>query len=328
MSVTSLHPQNPSSRQSQAQRQSRPLSAAPLALPVLVDLSASGVPNVGVESVVPVAAKADVAQLGRLAAAVRSGGALGSVVGPDYRFASGRKHAPDAWLDPAVAVRRLGGAAREHGLVAALAVPHDGITAAASLAALARAQEWAGLDVRPAVDPFGVHRAEDMTEPLLREVSRAIGVGSVDARRRPALVAHADSLASAAHAGRYADVVRLSETDLVWARELRYAVRGAATAAGRSSTDVRVLVDVRVVVSDDRAAARERDLLLQALADPSAARTLAAVGTADDAVAELSRWVVAGSADGFVTIPGSLQADVSALRSGVLPEFGARHPRP
>lgn len=80
------------------------------------------------------------------------------------------------------------------------------------------------------------------------------------------------------------------------------------------------------MLSADGAAARERALLLDALAPADAAqpRPLDVVGTVADAVALIERWVLAGAADGVVIEPGSLRADVSAVVGGLLPALARR----
>ena len=174
-------------------------------------------------------------------------------------------------------------------------------------------------------DAFGVEPTEGLLAEALREVAAVWAAAGDDADARPSLIARARTEEEVAAAGRYADVVRLREADLGWARELRYAARGAARAAGRDSEAVRVDVDVRAVLSADAASARERALLVDALAAPAdaAARALDAVGSAADAADLLHRWVAAGASDGFVLVPGSLRADVQGIVGSLLPELAA-----
>ncbi|MPV36200.1 hypothetical protein GB881_03915 [Georgenia subflava] len=115
----------------------------------------------------------------------------------------------------------------------------------------------------------------------------------------------------------------MREDDLGWARELRFAVRAAARAAGR---DVRVLVDLHTVVSADRASAEERAGLVADIAGPTApwAGALRAVGTTTDVADLIQSWLTAGAADGFVIVPGSVPADIAALLRGIVPELRAR----
>src|SRR5699024_12428790 len=114
-------------------------------------------------------------------------------------------------------------------------------------------------------------------------------------------------------AGRVADLVRLRETNVTWARELRYAVRAAVQAAGR--TNVPVVVDVRTVLSSDPVAARVRAELVEHLSGGEGGwgGALEAIGSAEATADLLNHWLAAGAADGFVAIPGSLPADVKAF---------------
>lgn len=304
-------------------------TAARAAIDLTLDLSSAGViPHPHLDGLEPTPVKVDLAHLARLARAARSAGLDSVVLGPHFRLASGRSRAADAWLDPAVAARRLGEHAVAARVVPALAVTRAGLPAVRGLAELALSEGWAGLELSAATDAFGVQPTDGLLAEALRTVT-AVWDAAAGGAARPTLVAHARTEEEVAAAGRHADVVRLTESDLAWARELRYTARGAARAAGRDAEAVRVVVDVRAVLSADPAAARERAILVDALApqpaDPGAARerALDAVGTVADAAELLHRWVSAGAADGFVLVPGSLRADVQAVVSGLLPELAA-----
>lgn len=297
---------------------------------VLIDLSAVGVAATSTaEAFEPTTQKTDLAHVARMASAAHDAGTDLVVLGPNFRLASGRKHAPDAWLDPALAVRRLGATATGAGITPCVAVGHRDIAAAASLGGVARKSRWKALAVRAAVDPFGVQDADELTRELLPAV--AAGLGARDTER-PLLLTHATSTAQAEVAGRHADIVRIHARDAAAARVLREAVNAGAREVGRAPSSIRVLLDVRVVLSQDAAAARERVLLLDALASPDEHAPLDAIGSVAEVAAQLETWVREGVCDGAVLVPGSLQADTSATLHRLLPAlaegavFGAARP--
>ena len=89
---------------------------------------------------------------------------------------------------------------------------------------------------------------------------------------------------------------------------------------------MKVLVDLRTVISADHDSARARADLLADIAggDAGWAGALEAVGTIGDVVTMIEKWLEAGAADGFVVLPGSIPADVSRLLRGVIPALRAR----
>ncbi|HLS50005.1 MAG TPA: hypothetical protein VK024_08410, partial [Actinomycetaceae bacterium] len=161
-----------------------------------------------------------------------------------------------------------------------------------------------------------------------------VGESLADVRRLAAAVRHARGelapqivipVATAAHvalAGEIADIVRIREHDVAWARELRYAVRAAALAAGRSPLPV--LVDVRAVIGEDPVTARVRAELVDSLGGAPAAGALTIVDTPEEATATLAHWLEAGAADGFTIEPASLATDLGAVIHEVIPALGAR----
>jgi len=123
-------------------------------------------------------------------------------------------------------------------------------------------------------------------------------------------------------AGRVADVVRIEARGVDRAAELVARVRTAAAEAGRDPQDVRVLVDLVVVLGADDGAARARRGLLDGLAGSAfAPATLQHVGDAASLVELVARW--APVVDGFTVRPASLRADLPLLADQVLPALRA-----
>ena len=266
--------------------------------------------------------KANLARLASYTRAAHDAGVSFVSIGEQFRLRSDRAVRRDAWLDPVVAARRISPHAGAAGLVAS--VPADGTDftlVAGELAQVTRTGgTWTGLELTGGPD------STDALADTLAGVSRSFSSSRAGAQRapRPRVVVPVSGEADVELAGSFADVVRIREHDLEWARELRYAVRAAARSAGRQ--DVRVLVDLHTVISADREAAEERAALVADIAGEHApwAGALSAVGTVGDVADLIQSWQQAGAADGFVVLPGSLPADVVALLRGLLPELRSR----
>lgn len=307
-------PQNTAVR---AARDTKLAKRAALGGRVLIDLSATGVAPSTVAEVFD-RQKTDLKKVARIATAAYDAGTDLVLLGPAFRLASGRKHATDGWLDPAVAVRRLGAVAKSAGVSPALAVSAKDVPAAVSLAGVARESGWAALDVRAAVDPFGVDDADETTADMVPAVAAGLGTGE----NRPLLIAHATTPVQAHVAGLHADILRVHAKTPAGAAKLRAIALKAAAVAGRDADALRVLVEVRVVLSQDAAAARERVYLLDALAAPAASdeyRPLDAIGSVAEVAQLLNDWVTDGVCDGAVLIPGSLQTDTAVTLQYLLP---------
>ncbi|GAA1645690.1 LLM class flavin-dependent oxidoreductase [Georgenia ruanii] len=264
--------------------------------------------------------KADLARLASYTRSAHRGGVSFVSLGEQFRLRSDRAVRHDSWLDPVVAARRISPHAAA-GLVPS--VPVRGADLSLVAGELAQISStggaWAGLQVSD-------HNGD--TDALARTLSGVTGTlprraGAAKAAR-PRVCVPVSTESEVELAGSFADVVRIREQDLEWARELRYAVRAAARAAGRE--DVRVLVDLHAVISADRASAEARaELVADIDGDDAPWRgALSAVGTPGDVADLIQTWVQGGAADGFVVLPGSLPADVVGLLRGVLPELRTR----
>ena len=149
---------------------------------------------------------------------------------------------------------------------------------------------------------------------------RTSGVGGSLTRVRPPLVVRVRSEASAAVAGRTADVARVVARDTAHAVRLRRLVRDAALSAGRDPESVRVLVEVYVVLAAERDGARARLELVEALegATPSGG-ALVVADTPGELATLLADWAAVGAADGFLLRPSSLNADLDAIAGQLVP---------
>lgn len=266
--------------------------------------------------------KADLARLASYTRTAHQNGVSFVSLGEQFRLRSDRAVRRDSWLDPVVAARRISPHAGAAGLVTS--VPASGADLSLVAGELAQITHtngtWAGLQL--------AHHGGD-TDALARTltgVTRSLAGTRARAAKVPAprVVVPVGTDSEVELAGAHADVVRIRETDLEWARELRYAVRAAARAAGREN--VRVLVDLHTVISADRDSAEARAELVAAIAGDAAPwqGALTAHGTATDVADLIQTWIQAGAADGFVVLPGSLPADVVGLLRGVLPELRSR----
>ncbi|WP_193312952.1 hypothetical protein [Georgenia subflava] len=266
--------------------------------------------------------KANLAKLASYTRAAHDGGVSFVSLGEGFRLRSDRAVRRDDWLDPVVAARRISPHAGAAGLVPTVPAECADISlVAGELAQIPRTGgTWTGLQLA-ASDSAGADAVARSLDGISRSFGRArAATGRASA---PRVVLPVGSERDIELAGSYADVVRVREDDLGWARELRFAVRAAARAAGR---DVRVLVDLHTVVSADRASAEERAGLVADIAGPTApwAGALRAVGTTTDVADLIQSWLTAGAADGFVIVPGSVPADIAALLRGIVPELRAR----
>ncbi|WP_341358536.1 hypothetical protein V5H98_12155 [Georgenia sp. M64] len=274
---------------------------------VALDLTALGVTaddDLGAD--LPVA-KADLARLASYTRAAHEAGVDFVALGEGFRLRTDRVLRPESWLDPVVAARRIGPHAGPGGLVAAVPAGADLRPVAAELAQVGLVgTAWAGVQTRA-----GAPAAR-----LAGEERPARGTGT-------RVVVEVRDERDVETAGSFADVVRIREQDAAWARELRFAVRAAARAAGRG--DIPVLVDLHAVVSTQRSAAVERAALVADIAGGAPwTGALAGVGTVSDVADTIEAWVTGGSADGVVVVPGSVPADVAALVHGLLPELRGR----
>lgn len=137
---------------------------------------------------------------------------------------------------------------------------------------------------------------------------------------RPPVVLRVRSAASAALAGRTADVARIAVTDAAHAVRLRRLVRNSALAAGRDPEEVRVLAEVYVVLAAERASARARLELVEALEGTAPVRgALVVADTPDELAVLLADWATVGAADGFLLRPSSLGADLDAITDHLVP---------
>ncbi len=289
---------------------------------VALDLSGLGAPAHDRDFAAGLPAEqANLVRLAAYARAAHKGGVSFVTLSEEFRLRADATPRANAWLDPVVAARRISPSAGGTGLVPSVQLGRADAAVAAELAQFNRKSgSWAGLQVARGAGDTGVTPLPQLGD-LLEELVRTAEARS---SQRPAVVLPLAEEAELPAAAELADVVRLREGDLAWARELRYAVRSAARAAGRGP--VRVLVDLRTVIAADYESARARADLLTDLAGGEVgwAGALEAVGTVGDVVATIEKWLEAGAADGFVVLPGSIPADVTRLLRGVIPALQSR----
>jgi alkanesulfonate monooxygenase SsuD/methylene tetrahydromethanopterin reductase-like flavin-dependent oxidoreductase (luciferase family) len=148
---------------------------------------------------------------------------------------------------------------------------------------------------------------------------RTPGVGPLSPVRPPVVV-RVRSAASAALAGRAADVARVVAADAAQAVRLRRLVRDSALSAGRDPEEVRVLAEVYVVLAAERASARARLELVEALEGTAPMRgALVVADTPDELATLIADWTAVGAADGFLLRPSSLSSDLDTITGHLVP---------
>lgn len=101
------------------------------------------------------------------------------------------------------------------------------------------------------------------------------------------------------------------------AREARFALRAAAQESGQ---ELRVLLDIGVIISATRQAAKERLILNETISGKKMfSRTVHVIGTVCDIADATEYWLGQGAADGVVYLPASAGTDVASLVKGVIP---------
>lgn len=273
-----------------------------------VDLSALGAAERDIAPDLP-AAPADLLRLAAVARGVARGGLSFSALGPQFRLqppAAGRRARETTGVgsDSLQAARRISAA----GTAAVVPSVPAQASPAEVIGELARFSRQHG-------GPSRLHIEVGTDLTAARNLVRAIRQARAD--RAPEIVVSVASADDVALAGEIADLVRIRETDLAWARELRYAVRAAAGAAGRDP--IPVLVDVRTVIGQDPITARVRAELVETLQHAPSTGVLTIIDTADKASRTLGDWLGGGAADGFVVEPGSLTTDLTAIIHQVIP---------
>ncbi|MFI6425230.1 LLM class flavin-dependent oxidoreductase [Promicromonospora sp. NPDC050880] len=144
--------------------------------------------------------------------------------------------------------------------------------------------------------------------------------GTPPPRTPPPVVVRVRSEASAALAGRTADVARIAVTDAGHAVRLRRLVRDSALSAGRDPEDVRVLAEVYVVLSTERAGARARLELVEALEGTAPMGDgLVVADTPDELATLIADWATVGAVDGFLLRPSSLSSDLDTITDHLVP---------
>jgi alkanesulfonate monooxygenase SsuD/methylene tetrahydromethanopterin reductase-like flavin-dependent oxidoreductase (luciferase family) len=140
------------------------------------------------------------------------------------------------------------------------------------------------------------------------------------ARVSPPVVVRVRSEASAALAGRTADVARIAVTDAAQAVRLRRLVRDSALSVGRDPEELRVLAEVYVVLAAERASARARLELVEALEGKAPeGGALVVADTPDELAVLLADWAAVGAADGFLLRPSSLSSDLDMITDHLVP---------
>lgn len=236
-------------------------------------------------------------------------------------------------LDPAQVASAIAGVERASGGLAAWQVglapdADERIVGFAAVAARRTAAHWqhggggelAGLDPegRRSVDHDGVRFAVRRPTP-----ARALPQG------RPPISVRVRDAADVRLAATTADVVRLVAPDRAGVVALRAALRDAIVAAGRDPGQVRVLAEVFVVLAEQDASAQARLAMVRDLEGPDAGGGAVVVaGTPHDLARLVSEWAGAGVVDGFVLRPAALDADLTAIVTGLVPELEERGLRP
>ena len=97
-------------------------------------------------------------------------------------------------------------------------------------------------------------------------------------------------------------------------------MRDAALSAGRDPEDVRVLAEAYVVLSTERAGARARLELVEALEGTAPMGDgLVVADTPDELATLIADWTTVGAVDGFLLRPSSLSSDLDTITDHLVP---------
>lgn len=232
-------------------------------------------------------------------------------LGEEFRLGGRRRR--DAQLDGALALSQLG----QHTSAVKLAasIPVRGATPAAVSSAVA--------SVHRATGGRGGWQVDAPTPEPARCVEAVVS-GFRRLSGSPAVVVNVRNpidveLAAARAGGR-----RLRVTTMEEARNLRSAIRHAASDWGRDADDIAVVVDVHAVLAEDAQDAVVRADFLADLDPAPRDGLLQHAGTPVSLATVWQNWVRAGAADGFTILPGSIPTDVLAITTGLLPELHQR----
>lgn len=141
---------------------------------------------------------------------------------------------------------------------------------------------------------------------------------------QPVVVVHADGPDALALAARWADVVLVDAPDPAAASSAAAALREAVAAAGRPPEEVRVLVQVEVLLAASDPAAVDRATALGRMAPwPTVAGRARFLGTPVDLAEVLLEWGDAPGVDGVHLLPGLLPDDLELVVTRTVPALQA-----
>lgn len=245
----------------------------------------------------------NMSRLAALAGAGLNDGLASVLLGPTFRLRSDT-HLRESWLDAVQAATKL--APRLTGPITAAVVADEYVLSSAI-------EQAAGTGVG-----LELHRVRDLAAlaPMLEKARES------DIDLSIALTGQAARDVDPELVGELINWVRLREPDPHLAREIRYTLRGAASARDR---DLRIVADLFIIISACEADAEERAQLIDAIgADRYAKGAPRVLGTVHDVADHIESWMALSAADAFTLLPGSLPTDLASAVRGVLPELNSR----
>src|SRR5690625_4891255 len=276
-----------------------------------VDLTSTGAPTAWQRDRDPETESFIMARLAGLAKLLDHGGTDLIVTGGEFRLGGRRRR--DDYLDGALAFSRLGQHTGSVRLAASIPLAGNTPTGVASAVA----------SVHKSTACRGGWQVDAPTPESARGVEAVTSTwkGRADA---PAVVVNVRNDVDVEIAAARATVARLRVDTVEDARNLRSAIRSAATDWGRNPDDVAVLVDVHAVLAGESQEAANRAAFIADLGGEQPAGLLQHAGTVSTFATVWQNWVRAGAADGFTILPGSIPTDVLAIATGLLPELDRR----
>lgn len=251
------------------------------------------------------------ARLAGLAKVLDRSGADLITTGGEFRL--GGKRRRDDFLDGALALSRLG--QHTSSVKFAASIPLGPATANAIASAVS--------SVHKSTSNRGGWQVDAPTPDPARGVDAVVS-GLRNLAEAPTVVVNVRNEVDVEIAAARAHVARLRVNTVEDARNLRSAIRTAATDWGRDADDIRVVVDVHAVLADEARDAESRALFIEEIAPEQSTGLLKHAGTVTTLANVWQNWTRAGAADGFVIIPGSIPTDILQIATGLLPELHRR----